>query len=114
MVAAYILLLGICGAMALFTNAMAYSKDSWEMTSATTHAESILEEMQNRNTLGEVLVTNWDKWARDQYLATLPEESFAVSFADRDANPLDIKVTVSWKSRTAASQQITLNTRLTR
>ena len=113
MVAAYILLIGICGILALITNSMVATEAAWDTTVATTHAQYILEEMQNKNTLGDVQRVDWNAWAQNQSLITLPQETLNVSFVDPTADPLEIKVTDQWQ-RKGRLNTITLRTKLTK
>ena len=113
LVAAYILLIGICGILSLLSNSMLATESAWDTTVATTHAQYILEEMQNKNTLGDIQVVDWNAWAQNQNLSTLPQETFKVTFADPAADPLEIKVTDQWE-RKGRLNTITLRTKLTK
>lgn len=113
MVAAYILLIGICGTLLLFISCMNSTQFAWDSTVATTHAQYILEEMQNETDLSAIISTDWDQWAKKQNLNTLPQETFQVLYANPLANPLDIQVHVQWQ-RKNATNKIALTTMLTR
>ncbi len=113
LVCAYILLIGICGILLLYVNLMQATQSSWETTVAVSHAENVLEEMQNTQTLPDIIATDWDKWAKDKGLKTLPREKVLVVYANQMVDPLDIKVQVQWQSR-AGANSITLETGLTK
>ena len=113
LVAAYMLLVGICGILLLFTNAMTSTESSWDITIATSHAESILEEMQNIKTLPLVKSQDWDKWLEAKGLKTLPQEVVHIKFGEIIADPLDIKLEISWE-RKLKPESIILETRLTK
>jgi hypothetical protein len=66
---------------------------------AVSHAQYILEEMQNTANRLKITSTDWDTWAKAQNIATLPGESFQVLYADPRANPLDIQVNVQWQMK---------------
>ena len=113
LVAAYILLVGICGILSLFTNSMMSTQSAWDITVATTHAQYILEEMQNKNTLQDILDVDWNAWAQEQKLNTLPDETFEITYNDLTADPLEIQVIDKWK-RSSGITHITLRTKLTK
>ena len=113
LIAAYILVVGIGSMLLLSVNAMTSSRLAWDMTMATSHAEHILEDMQVRDTLTDIVHTDWIAWAAQQQLNTLPEEKIAVNFNDAAADPLDVEVTVHWQRRSKDSS-ISLHTRLTK
>jgi Tfp pilus assembly protein PilV len=111
LVAAYILLIGICGILALFANTMISSQSAWDMTVATSHAEHVLEEMQTKISLTEIQSIDWDEWAKK--LTTLSQEKIAITFEDPTSDPLDIKVTNTWQSK-LRTNTVTLRTKLTK
>ena len=113
LIAAYILVVGIGSMLLLSVNAMTSSRLAWDMTMATSHAEHILEDMQAKDTLADVVQTDWIAWAAQQQLNTLPEEKIVVNFNDATADPLDIEVTVYWQ-RQSKNSSISLRTRLTK
>jgi len=113
LMAVFILSVGIGGVLLLFFNAMVSSEYAWDMTVATSHAESILEEMQRRKILPEVRNADWNKWAQLEGLTTLPEEAVSVEFAEGPGDPLDIRVEISWE-RKARSNTIELTTKMTK
>ncbi len=113
LIAAYILLIGICGILSLVTNTMLSSESAWDMTVATTHAQHILEEMQSKNNLLDITSTDWNVWAQKEKLNTLPKEHFRITFGDLSQDPLEIHVITQWE-RKGRINQITLNTKLTK
>jgi len=113
LVAVYVLLIGICGILSLFINSMSSIQSSWDLTTATTHAQYILEEMQSINNLGEIELTDWSQWAQKQNLNTLPEETFNVTYSDPPNDPLDIQVVDQWQ-RKGRVNSVTLRTKLTK
>ncbi len=113
MVSGYILLVGICGTLLLFVNFMKTTASSWETTIAVSHAEYILEEMQKAPTLFEVMGRDWDEWAQARQLKTLPSEKVQTVYADPAADPLDIRVSVSWAGR-GGNSNVALQTMLTK
>jgi prepilin-type N-terminal cleavage/methylation domain-containing protein len=113
MIAAYILLIGICGTLLFYVNSLNSSQFAWDSTVATTHAQYILEEMQNETDLSSIISTDWDAWAKTQNLNTLPGESFQVLYADPSANPLAIQIIDQWQRKNSPNK-ISLATILTR
>jgi prepilin-type N-terminal cleavage/methylation domain-containing protein len=113
LMAVFVLAVGIMGILLLYTNSMLSSEFAWDMTTATSHAEYILEEMQARESLNDIRSTNWGMWAQKQGLNTIPHETIAVDFPHVSGNPLDILVTVSWK-RKLRTNHITLKTKMTK
>ncbi len=113
LIAAYILIIGISSTLLLNVNAMTSSQFAWDLTVATTHAENILEEMQLKETLADIMATDWAAWSQQQKLNTLPGETITVQVTDPDADPLDIEVAVEWQRKLRKSN-IVLKTKLTK
>ncbi len=113
LVCAYILLIGICGSFLLTINLMKSARSSWDTTVAVTHAESLLEEMQNKPGLYDIVNTNWEEWTRSKKLITLPQEKISVKYADPLNDPLDITIAVQWQKDKEAGA-IALQTMLTK
>jgi prepilin-type N-terminal cleavage/methylation domain-containing protein len=111
LVVAFILLIGICGILSLFANTMTYTQSAWDLTTATSHAEYLLEEMQSRTTLGELEDIDWNSWAQKQNMNTLPQETFTVTFPNPGSNPLDIEVLDQWQ-RNSRNSNVVLKTKL--
>ena len=113
LISAYILLIGICGILLLYVNIMSLTESSWDRTVATSHIESILEEMQNKKTLNNIILTDWNEWAQNQNLKTLPQESFKVIYTDTSSDPLEIQVINQWQ-RKSGYNSINIRTKLTK
>ena len=113
LLAVFILTWAIGGVLLLYASSMISSQLAWDTIVATSHAEHILEEMQTRDSLGDILAVNWGSWAGGQGLNTLPDETIDVSFTDSDTNLLGVGVTVNWirKSRT---RHVDLKTKITK
>jgi Tfp pilus assembly protein PilV len=113
LIAAYILIIGISSTLLLNVNAMTSSQYAWDLTVATSHAEHVLEEMQVKESLSEITNTDWNAWAAQQQLNTLPGEKVEVLFDNPESDPLDIQVAVEWQ-RKLRKNNISLQTRLTK
>ncbi len=113
LIAAYVLLIGMCGTLLLFINSMTSTQSSWDITVASTHAQHVLEEIQNKATLSEIVRTDWKKWIESQDIRQLPQEEVQVIFPQITANPLDIQVFVQWQ-RKGGTKNISIYTKLTR
>ena len=113
LLAVFILSVGISAVLMLYTSSMLSAANAWDMTVATSNAEHMLEEMQARGSLADIVNTDWSLWAKDHSLNTLPAATFNVAFADPASDPLNIQITVSWQ-RQLRTSQIILKTRLTK
>lgn len=113
LLAVFILSTSIVGILLLFSQSILSTEYAWDKTIAISHVEATLEEMQLKDTLTEITTTNWADWAIHQGFDTLPEESLDVSFFDTAADPLDIKVTVSWV-RKQRKGEVTFRTQMTK
>ena len=113
MIAAYLLLVGICGVILLFINSMSSTESSWDTTTAVTTAENVLEEMQNKNSLTEIVETDWNAWANTNNLLSLPQQEIKTVYGDLADNPLSINVIVSWQRKNGI-KTISLETKLAR
>lgn len=113
LIASFLLLTGFCGLLTVFINSMHSTENSWEVTLATTHAQSILEEMQNRKTTVDIKSSDWNVWLTQQAMTQLPNERVEVTYKNPHANPLDITVKVLWQSKSPIND-ITLETVLYR
>ncbi len=113
LVTVYILLIGICGILSLLVNSMVFSESAWDITTATTHAQYILEEMQSISTLDDIKGTHWDQWAQTQHLNTLPGETFNITYPVGSDDPLNIQVVDQWQ-RKGRVNSVTLRTMLTK
>lgn len=113
LIAGFVLTVGIASTLLFFSHAMISTQLAGDMTLATSHAEYILEEMQTRDTLSNIALTNWPQWASDEGLNMLPNETFTVTFLNPSKNPLDVNVVVSWV-RNSRPLNATLTTAITR
>lgn len=113
LLAVFILSVGISAVLMLYTSSMLSAANAWDMTVATSNAEHMLEEMQARSSLADIVHTDWARWAEDHGLNTLPQEAFSIDFADPTSDPLNIQITVSWQ-RKLRTNQVILKTRLTK
>ena len=113
LLAVFILSVGIASTLLFFSRAMISTRLAADITTATSHAEYLLEEMQTRKTLSEILGTDWVAWAGAEELNTLPNETVDVRFSNALVNPLDIQATVSWM-RELRNYNLTLSTKITR
>lgn len=113
LLAVFILSVGISAVLMLYTSSMLSAAAAWDMTVATSNVEHMLEEMQVRDSLADIVNTDWPQWAQDHGLNVLPKETFSVAFADPANDPLNIQITVRWQ-RQLRTNQIILKTRLTK
>jgi prepilin-type N-terminal cleavage/methylation domain-containing protein len=100
LIAVFILAVAIGGVLLLYTTSMISSQLAWDTTVATSHAEYVLEEAQRSDSIGSILVMNWEAWADGQGLNTLPGETIDIIFSEPSSNLLDMQVTVNWKRKT--------------
>lgn len=101
----------IAGTLMLLVSSMTSSQLAWDTTVATTHAEHVLEEMVDRQSMFDIIITKWDKWFKKENIVLLPDEVIEVTYADKNANPLEVRVNVSWK-RKKRINNVELMTRL--
>ena len=113
LITVFILSVGIVSVLVFITSAMLLSAGAWDTTVAVSHAEYILEEMQTRNLLASITLTDWDQWAMKEGLKTLPAESIWVTFPSGGNVPLDVLVTVYW-TKNSRLENVTLRTKMTR
>ncbi len=113
LIASFLLLTGFCGLLTVFINSIHSTENSWEVTLATTHAQSILEEMQNQKTTFDIKSSDWNAWLTQQAMTQLSNERVEVSYKNPQANPLDITVKVVWQTKSPINE-ITLETVLYR
>jgi len=113
MVTVFILSIGIVGSLLYFTTALQSAEIARDITTATTHAEFVMEEMQTLPTLSDITNTDWTSWSSTNGLNTLPSEVVTVSYTDDTSDPLEILTTVSWTKR-SGTKTVTLTTQLTK
>lgn len=113
MITAYVLLIGISGVLLSYVQFLSSSQSSWDMTVASSHAESILEDMHTQKSLADIPSIDWDGWADTHGFKSLPEEKIIAVFDNASPQLLDITVTVEWQ-RNKAIKNLTLQTKLAR
>ncbi len=96
--AVFILSIGMMGTLSYFVTTKVAVEMARDQTTAAVHAEYILEEMCTQATLAEITATDWPAFVAAAGLDTLNSEVVTVAFADVDADPLSITVTVAWKN----------------
>ena len=99
LVSTYILLIGICSMLSIFVYFQSSAQSAWDKTLAISHAEHVLENMQTKAALSDIVPTDWRQWGKDQNLYTLPQETLKVTFRDPRGDPLNIQVLVQWKRK---------------
>ena len=113
MIAVFILAVGIMSTLLFFSQSLIITEVSGDITTASSHAEYVMEEMRSRKTLVDITSTNWEDWAKEHGLNTLPGESLKVSFNDTITNPLIVETKVNWE-RSSRTNNVTLVTRITK
>ena len=111
LISIFILTIGILSTLLFFSHAMIMAEFAGDLTVASSHADYILEEMVGRKSLANVTGTDWESWAQEQGLNSLPQEKFQVSFNNVLTNPLDVETTVNWVRR-ARVNNVTFITRI--
>lgn len=99
LLAVFIFTVGVGSSLLLFSHAMVSADYAKDLTVATSHGEYILEEMQTLKTLADVTSRNWDSWAKEEGVNTLPDETVKVTFSDELENPIGVQVAVSWTKK---------------
>ena len=113
MIAVFILAVGIMSTLLFFSQSLIITEVSGDITTASSHAEYVMEEMRSRKTLVDITSTNWEDWAKEQGLYTLPGESLKVSFNDTISDPLFVETRVNWE-RSSRTNSVVLVTRITK
>lgn len=111
LIAVLILAVTIGGVLLLYVTSMMSSQLAWDKTTAVTHAEYVLEEAQRSDSIGAILVMDWESWADMQGLNTLPEENIDIVFSEPSTNLLEMQVTVNW-TRKLRENNVTLITKI--
>lgn len=111
--ATFVLVLGIVSTFLFFTNAMTSTQYAADVTTATSHAEYVFEEMKTRAALSDIAATDWTTWAQNENLNTLPQESIVAQIADAQGDPLDIRLAVNW-TRKSRQNSVNLRTQMTK
>ena len=111
LITVFVLSIGILSTLLFFTNAMRSTEFARDITEATSHAGTVLEEMHTRETLANIAQTDWSAWSLGEGINTLPSESVTVAITNAAADPLDITVTVNW-TRSQRQNTMSLKTRI--
>ena len=96
-----------------FTNARVAEQYARDSTVATSHGEYLMEEMRARDTLANIIATDWPAWTATKGLNTLPTETINTVYTNSSADPLEITVNVGWV-RNARTYLYSLLTRMTK
>jgi hypothetical protein len=112
-VTTFVLVTAVVSALLFFTNALAASQYSRDVTVATSHADDLFEEIQSRATLANITGTNWASWFSSQSYDKLPSESLNVVYTNALADPLEVSASVAWIRR-ARTYTETFVTRMTK
>ena len=77
------------------------NEGSRNLTRAMEDARTVCEAIRNTSMGGLAAVTavNWAAWATQNGLTTLPNQQVTVTFTNPAANPLPVRVVVSWQDR---------------
>lgn len=113
LLAVFILAFGIASILQLFSQSILSSNAAWDLTVASSHAETLLEEMQSRETLDSIISENWDQWGRANDLNQLPDEQIQIKMNDHQMDPLPINVIISW-DRSGRKQSVQFQSRFTK
>jgi hypothetical protein len=117
LLAAAILAFVLTGLLALFINCIFINEANRNLSSATGHAQFVMEEIKNTdfNSI-ESKINNgdWD-WTDSQTieskgLAPLNNESIDTQEVGGDTELLDVRVTVNWQDRRRRNRSLTLET----
>lgn len=118
MAAAVILALALAGLLGAFVGNFNLIGLARNLTIATNHARSVMEEIRERNIPSFITTEDWTGWAQQDAPGgggcnTLNNENVQVSFPSGvGANPLQVLITVNWteKGRPRNTQFVTLIT----
>jgi len=111
LIAVFILSVGILISLMFFVRAQDSTQLAQDMTVATTHADSILEEIYGSESLTQITTTDWASWLKEQGLTPLPAEAITVEYGQPDQRPLPVSLTVRWK-RQGRDHHVSLATEL--
>ncbi len=109
----FILSLGTISTLLFFITVLHSTQYGSDLTTATSHVESIFEEMKTRTTLADIANTDWPSWAQSQGFVTLPSETITAAIVNPSADPLVIHTTASW-IRNARQNSVILSTEITK
>ncbi len=92
MFAAFILVTALIGLFAVIVNSANLIESSRDMTTALHHASTIIEEMRTKTLLTNITSQDWNAWPG--VTKTLNNEVITVTYIGAD--PLEIKVKITW------------------
>jgi len=117
-----LLALALCGILALFISCAFLNESSRNLTTATSHARYVLEDIRAAGFTGlearinSGSISGWDLGAADLQtsygLTTLSNES-VVTQVTQSGDPLGVSVTVNWRDRGTRPRSVTLQTAIT-
>ncbi len=109
----FLITIGVLSILLFYTTSMKAAEYASDLTTATSHAEYIFEEMKTVATLAGITTTDWPDWCQNQNLLTLPSENIDVTIVDGAADPLVIHATISWTRNTKVNT-VVLSTEMTK
>ena len=101
--AVFVLLVGVGGTLLFFSSAMISTEFARDLTTVTSHAEYIFEEMQTFKSLSKITGTDWSAWANQEGVLSLPQEKVAVQFSGPNDRPLKVDLVIAWQTRNKAN-----------
>ncbi len=113
LVSLLILSIGIVGILLFLSRSMSAIDFANDSIVASSHGEYILEEMRTRDSLANIISTNWENFALEENLDTLPSESINIYFPTPANDPLEIQATIEW-TRNSRQNNIILTTEMTK
>ncbi len=92
---------GIVGLMSAFFVGLALVESSRNTAEAGAHARLVLEEIRRESGSGlnAVVSKDWASWVTREGLTTLPSEAIRVDVRNRNADPAEVTVTITWLER---------------
>ena len=116
MIGAAVLIVALVGLIAAYVGCFTLNESARNLTTASNHAQCIMEEIRDRNSDYNITQEDWTTWASTDLpdggsCNTLDNESIVVTYpSGTGANPLEILVTVNWaeKGRQRSMQAATL------
>ncbi len=121
LLAVIILAVVLSGLLMLFINCIFLNEASRNLTTATTHAEYIMEEIRGAGLIGledRIGANEWDLDAAEiqsppYNLTPLTNETIITTTVLPSGNPLGVSVKVNWSDRTHREREIELQTLIT-
>lgn len=96
LISVFLLAVGAMASLLFISKAISATVLSSDLTIATTHAEYVLEEMNQKTTLAAIQAVNWTSWAQTQGLMNIPSEVVTVSYNNVGGAVLWVTVDVAW------------------